>query len=493
MTNATKRKTIKPWSITIESYGGFCPAWFRNSYPTYANKDQASDMKNVDITDPNVLTQGPKPTDLTNGNESGAVTTLISSILKTAVTSGITYAVGGNKIYKLSNNEVTNDGTYPITIDKGGVTGENATDLVYYKSAVYVFYNYTGGGDIGKLDITADTLDEDWGSTVPTGATTLEEAPHYAINGGDDVVYFTNGKYVGKIDGTTLDTQALDFWENAQTVSLAWNLNRVYIAVNRPNIAGSNFNQSGIYKWNGVSSSWEGDPIEVSGKIGALYTKNGIVFVWWQDATDSWGYWFGYVSGSTLVPLRRYSGSLPNQAQVGEWRGFICWMSDEKFFIWGASDVDIEVALSHYGSAKYSTNVGAMASPFGNVLIASSDGTHYSLAKLGGYTTDAYWKTKVFKVNLAGWKSQIDLIQVETEPLSTGARVDFVLTYDKGKSTKNLSSIMYSTENKTLHKILDKSIEVEDFRLDIDWSNGSETNPVKIRTINIEGHWTKNL
>jgi len=485
------------WTITINpengGFGGFVPSWFKNPWPVYGNKNQASDMKNIDIRDPNVLTQGGIATNLTNGSETGAVTTLISSILKTVTASDVSYATGSNKVYKISSTAVTNDGTYPLTIDKSGVTGETATDLIDYKSNLYIFYNHSGSaGDIAQVNLTTNVIDPDWGSTVPTGAATLQNAPHYTTlgyYGESESIFFTNGQYIGRLTDTTLDPEAFPFSSNAQTVSITWNENRVIVAVNRPNITGSNFNQSAIYKWNGISAGWDGDPIEVPGRIGALYTKNGITFVWWQDGNTTDGYWLGYIQGAQLAFLRRYSGSLPNQTQVGEYEGFLMWISSGKIYLWGASDTSIATSLFYYATAKYTTNIGAIAAPFGSILVASDNGTNYSLAKVAGYATDSYYYTKVYTVSGAGFISEVDLIQIQTEQMSSGARVDFTLYYNKAKSSQALDSTAYSTANKTLHKILTKGIQVEDFRLDINFSNGSQTNPVKIRSIFIKGHY----
>ena len=483
-------KNNENWNITLGGkigFGGLCPGWTENSYPFYGNKNQASSITDVNLIDPNVLTQGVAPTDLTSGDENGELgSNLIVAILKHATSSNVSYACSANKVFKITNTAVSN-GNFPKTISAG--TANVATDLIHYRGKVLVFWNDTGvDGDIGLL--TNDTTwDDNWGSTVATGAAQLQDAPHYAILGGDNIVYVTNGIYIATIDNVTLDATALDFHTDAETVSVTWNNNRVKIAVNRPNITGSNFNQSAIYTWNGVSSSWEGDPIEVQGEIGALYTKNGITFVWWKDSISTGGYSFGYIDGLVLKQLRRYSGSLPNQAQVGEYDGHIAWLSSEKLFLWGAKDSDTEVKLFHYGSAKYSTNVGGFAAPFGSILIASDNGTNYSLAKLGNYATTARYKSIAFNVSGAGFKSQVDLIQVETEQMSSGAKLDTTLTYNQGKSTKALTQIAYSSDNLTRHKILTKGVTVEDFRLDFSAANGSATNPVKIRSVMIKGHY----
>jgi len=488
-------KEKSTWTISlggINGFGGYCPAWTENTWPYFGNKNQASAMTDISLIDPNVLTQGPTPTDLTSGNEDGELgTNLIVAILKHATSANVSYACSADKVFKLSATAVL-DANFPLLITGG--TYQVATDLLYYQSNVYVFWNDTGTeGEIAKVTIATPAIDPDWGSTTPTGAAHLQDAPHYGIVGGDDVAYITNGRYVASLDTTTLNPTHLDFWTDAQAVSVTWNNNRVKIAVNRPNAAGSNFNQSGIYTWDGVSSSWEGDPIEVQGELGALYTKNGITFVWWKDSISTGGYCFGYISGLQVELLRRYSGSLPNQAQVGEYEGHISWLSSGKLMLWGAKDTDTEVKLFQYGSAKYTTHIGGMAAPFGSVLIASDDGTHYSLAKLGGYATTARYKTMAFPVSGSNFESFVDTIIVEFETLALGAKCDFTLTYNKGASTQALTQLAYSaTDSSTRRKILNRSCKIDDLRLDYSWANGSVTNPFNIRSVFIQGHTIKN-
>ena len=327
-------------------------------------------------------------------------------------------------------------------------------------------------------------------STVATGAAQLQDAPHYGIVGGDDVAYLTNGIYLSTVNGTTLNATALNFNTDGETVSVTWNWNRAVVAVNRPNISGSNFNLSFIAKWNGVSSSWEGDPIEVAGEIGALYTKNGITFVWWKDGISTGGYNFGYINGLRLERITRYEGSLPNQAQVGEYEGFIGWISSDKLMMWGSRDKDTPVRMFEYMAGGHAT-IGTWAAPFGSVIISSNVTTSYQLGKASGYDTGARYKTVAYKMSGAGHKSVIDNIKVQFETLATGAKLDGTLTYDQGVSTKALAQIAYSaTDTSTIRKMLISSPILEDFRIDLSWKNGSVTNPVKIRSLMIEGHYT---
>jgi len=349
------------WTITIDQFNGFVPSWYKNDWPSFGAKEQAADMLNIDLMDPNVMKPGPISKNLVNGDENGLVTTLTKSFMRQVVSDDVSYAIGGNLLYQISSMEVLGS-DFPHLID---VTGAEGEDVVQFQEMILYFYNSaelkSGAGDIGLCDPSGVSFDDDWGSTVPTGADYIEYGPHQAIVAGDDTCYFTDGRYVGKItydpDTTTftLIKDALDFWADAQTASLTWNENRVKIAVNRPNTAGVNLNQSGIYNWNGYSSSWEGDPVEVNGRIGALFTKNGVDYVWWQDAGSEDEFNFGYISGMQLEILKKCLGTLPEFNQVGEYRGFIMWMSDGLIYLYGKSDPDAPVKFFQFTKAMYNT------------------------------------------------------------------------------------------------------------------------------------------
>jgi len=484
-------ENFKEWTITIDSFGGFCPSFFDNSYPYYGNKNQASAMTDCDIRDLNVLTQGAGIAALIAGTQAGALDANVVSILKHATSTNVSFAIeGGALLHRISATAVLNAGIWPHTITgTGTVTGQ---DVVYYNSLLlYSYLDSTVGGQIGSYDL-ATTFDDDYWTVALSGTALVAGVPHYMLVGGDDILAITNGQYIATLDGTTDNDKALDFWNNSVVVTITWNWNRYIIGVNRPNISGSNFNLSGIYTWNGTASSWEGDPIEVNGEIGALYTKNGTTYCWWKDSTTTGAYNFGYINGSRLDLIRRYSGSLPNQAQVGEYDGFVAWLSSGVLNLWGSKDADLPVQFFRYMTAGYTTTPGGFACPFGTPIIGSSATTNYQLGVATGISTGARYNTMAFKMSGPNFKSQIDTIMIETEQMATGAKVDATLTYDQGKSTQSLTQIAYVSTLPTRHKILNRGPQVEDFRLDFSWANGSTTNPVKIRSVMIMGHYIIN-
>lgn len=475
------------FSITIDNFEGLAPAYYSNDWSFYGNKGSANDLKNVDISDPNVLTQGSGTTPI--GTQAANVSTLITSIMKGAVSTDATFAVGGNKVYKISNTAVASTGGFPATIDKSAVTGEMATDVVFYKDYLYAFYNHSGSaGDIAKITPSNGTIDATWGSV--TGGGTLTNTPHYAIIAGNDMVGFTDGNYVRTIDGADFGYD-LDLPTNSQADTITWNGDYFLIGVNRPNVSGANYNQSAIYFWDGYATSWNTPPVQVSGKIGALFTHNGITYVWWKDNNGVGGCNFGYLNGNSLTVIKRYDGSLPNQSQVSDYFGFITWVSNDEVFIWGAGDNETQVKFFKYLTAPHAT-VGSIASPFGTLLISSTgvvdEATQYYLSKESGYETDSYWKTIAFNLMSASGIAVINNIKILTEELEEGAAVDTKIVYNQGQEEKQLTQILGGTTgNKVHHIILNTAIPLIDFRLELDWSNGSATKPVKIRNIYISG------
>lgn len=478
----------KRWKIQLDRNRGFAPKYYEDTYPSFGNREQAGAMQNISLLDPNLMTQGPGMAELTNGDQGGAVTTLMRGILRHAVASGESYAIGGAKLYKFSASTVNSGGSpsWPRTIsDAGSEVGE---DVAHYQGALYYSFNQTGSvGTIGKYDL-ASTFDDDYWDSGTPAATQLQDAPHQMINGGDDVLYIANGQYIATLDGTTGNDQALDFWQDAQVSSLTWNYNRVLAAVNRPNLTGVNVNQSGVYRWNGISSSWEGDPIEVNGRIGALYTKNGITYIWYEAFLDgAVRLVFGYLTGGSVSNLRTFSGSLPLYYQVGELFDYVIWVSSGRIYAFGPLSGEVEVDMFQLLSPQYTNTVGGIASPFGEVLAASNDGgSNYSLERENGFETDSNYKTLLFDTSEEDLKSIVDKLVLRTNQLATGAKVDLTVR-DKQGTALWTGEMSFSTDGAVTKKIFFPRATGEDLRLEYDFSNGSSTNNVAVRGTVIKG------
>ena len=287
----------------------------------------------------------------------------------------MSYAIGRHKLYKISSTSVSNAGIWPHSITKSGEVGIDGEDVCHYQGKLLYSYNYeSGNGDIGMYDLDSTFDDDYW--TAELSGTELEDAPHQMINGGDDIVYIANGRYIASLDATTDNDQALDFWQDSVVSSITWDANRVLSAVNRPNVSGANYNQSAVYRWDTISDSWEGDPAETGGRIGALYTKNGTTYIWYESlVSGEVKLFFGIVSGYNIIPLRSFSGSLPLYYQVGEIGDYLIWLSDTDVYCYGPISGEIPVDLFILSSAKYSSLIGGIAAPFGKIIVSSYNPT----------------------------------------------------------------------------------------------------------------------
>lgn len=146
------------YSILINdlSQGGFAPHWYSESYASYGNKNQAGAMTNIDMTNAGFIQQGPGLSNLTNGTQASAITTLMKGALDFAASSDLTYGIGGTRLYSISSTTVTSGVTFPHTIAKAVVTGEDGEDVGLYGGRLYYTYNHTNsvGSSTTQFDIT---------------------------------------------------------------------------------------------------------------------------------------------------------------------------------------------------------------------------------------------------------------------------------------------------------------------------------------------------
>ncbi len=474
-------------------YAGFSPAAHLNSLTEIGNGGHASDMKNVDILDPTYLSQGPALSDLTNGTQAGVVTELINFILDQPTASNQTYGIGATKLFRIT----------PTTVDSGGTSSwpQTVTDmtdgesLILLKGNVYGFYNKTSGGDILKMPISTEVIDPDWGSTTPSGAGALQKAIH-PVAKKEDLMVFGNGRYVGYYNATsdTLDVDKLDFGNDAKVADVIFNANQWLIAVNY-GIAGTNRTRSEIYFWNGsaVSSLLTDETAVGLYKIGFLFPIAGVVFVAYQDLSFSGGYQIGYINGRELKSLGHFTGALPTFAQKTLYKKTILFISSALVWSCGAVIDDLPYQISQIADGGHAT-VGAIASPFGTPMIASTDGSaNHRLAKFGStYDITGYWKSVIASTIFGKMLGYIDDVIVITKALGENAKCLLKFEYNQAESVTTAVEITGTGVRRHLFDAEDFDFTadgIEDIRLFLDYSSGNATNPCPIKKVYIKGHF----
>jgi len=442
---------------------------------------------NVDIiSTPGILTQGPGLATLTTGDENGAVSDQINFVLDKAVTSDKSYAISDTKLHEISSTAVTNTGNFPHTIS----TATAGNSIVHFQGNLYYFYNKSSGGDVGKFDLSS-TFDDNWGSTVPTGSAALQKAPH-PVAKKEDIMLFGNGRYVGTYISatTTLAPTKLDFGLDTEVADVAFHANQWYLAVNSGITTGTNRTSAQIYLYDGgaVSTILSDEVALGLYEIGFILPVNGVIFVAYKDLSSTGGFAIGFISGRQLKPIKYFTGSLPTFAQKTLYKNTIGFISSALFYSVGATIPQLPTQISQHADGGFST-VGGIGSPFGTVLIASTQSTNFKLAKFSGLDTACTWKSLVVSTTSGTLIGRIDKVVVLTNTLGASASVAVAIEKNQAATTAALGNVDVDSQRRHVLKV--PVDDVEDFRLTLDWAGGSTSNPVDIRKIFVIGHYVE--
>lgn len=477
------------FSLTFSGFNAAAaPVAHLDSLTELGAAGQYSAATNIDIlSSPHLLTQGPGLSTLTNGTEAGAVAELINFIIDRPISSGTTYGIAATKLHQITPSAVTNTGSWPHAIT-GATAGSSAH---YLNGNLYYFFNKSAAGEIGKYDLSS-TFTDNWGSTVPTGAAALQKADH-PVASKQDIMVFGNGRYLGVYNTTTttLNATKLDFGQDAALADVAFNANQWLIAVNQGSGVSTDRQSASIYLYDpSTISSFLIDEIAVGvQKIGFILPIEGIVYVAYQDVTSTGGFCIGYINGRSIKPLRYFTGTLPTFAQKSLYQNTIIFLSAGLVYSCGAVIETLPVQLSQLASGGYTT-VGAMAAPFGTPMIASTQSTSFKLAKFSGYDVNATWRSIIIPTAAHNLLGYIDRITVLTNTLASGARCDLIVEANQASKTGSTQQITGTGSRRFTFLKLGLT-SIEDFRIFLNWANGSTSNPVKIRRIEVEGHYVE--
>ncbi|GAI37715.1 unnamed protein product, partial [marine sediment metagenome] len=162
----------------------------------------------------------------------------------------------------------------------------------------------------------------------------------------------------------------------------------------------------------------------------------------------------------------------------------------------GAVSPDLPAQISQIADGGYAT-VGALASPFGTPMVAStetvSEVTSYKLAYFSGYDLTTTWKSVIIPCTFGRMRGYIDEISVLTRALGGLAEdvAGATLTIESDQATVNSTSKSITTIGKIRHTFNGFGLGgITDFRIAISL-NGSTTYPCKIRSIQGRGHWVE--
>lgn len=446
------------------------------------NGGQANDSKADLLTKPGFVTQAPGLVPLTNATQVGAVNELIQFILDIPTDVDTTFGVGPTNLFKISSTGIVTDSPWPQAI----TPMTDGQSVIVMNGNLFVFYNnnMTNLGDIAAMPLDTEIIDPTWGSETVSGGTPLVNAPHPTATK-EDILLFGNGRYVGAyIEGLgTLNNQLLDFGAGAEVADIVFSANYWWIAVNY-GVGGRV--QAEIYMYDGsATSAIIADEVGVGlQRIGFLYVLNAQIYVCSEELSSD-AFSLGFINGRQIKPLAYFSGSLPDHKQKTLYKNTLLFISDNEVWSVGAVVQQLPIQASKLSSGGYIT-VGAIASPFGVPMIASTDGSNYQLAQFSGYTTDSFWKSIYMDTTNQRDLGKITDVIVTTKALAANARADITI---EGNQSSIFSNVLTITGT-GLTRFVFRSISLDrvaDIRVAIDYSNGDTTNDCPIRKIEIGG------
>ena len=92
----------------------------------------------------------------------------------------------------------------------------------------------------------------------------------------------------------------------------------------------------------------------------------------------------------------------------------------------------------------------------------------------------------LFESSLGALKSVVDRLEIQTNQLATGAKVDLALKDNQGTSLWS-DEMSFATDGAATKKVFFPRATGENLRLEYDFANGSATNNVAIRKTLLEG------
>jgi hypothetical protein len=443
-------------------------------------------MRNCDLRNPNGLQPGPGRLRLTNGDGSGVVSTLIRSIIRTAVQTDITFGIGGSKIYRITPTTVASDASFPHTIDGSNPDGE---DIKPYHGGIIYTFNDSLRGYCGKLTLPS-TFDDDWMYTALTGTFALNTGyPHPIEIGGDDLVYIGDKDRVVSYDPVADTAQsAVNLPDDVVIQDVKWKNKKLYITVNQPNLTGTNQTQQGVYIWNTVDDSWEDDVHKIA-RGGGMFVKDGVLYISFEDISSDGIGRLGYFDGYTIKELAKYDGSLAAYYQITEQDGFIMLAAakgnETLIFAFGGGEEGriFQLAKGHHPT------IGGISCPFGKLMTASAQGTTaFNISKEEGFDPDCNWKGILYPVAMEGRKGLVRQVRADFSPLAVGTGLSMALRDNNGTEVWR-GTISYTLYGNITKKIFHCARKSENARVEIDYSNfRATTTVVFLRDIDITGN-----
>lgn len=376
---------------------------------------------------PGYVMPGVNPENATN-------VSVVDALAKNGVVySDKAYFIAGDKLHQLDilTNTVTNNigsgGIWPHTISPHGghstVVGEDV-NLSYTGVTPYIYYSWNDNtdGDVGRYDLTT-TFDDDYMSTVPTGAAALSIYPHPMIEGDDGILYIGNGNNVASFNKTSgiFTTSALDLPAGFTITTFANYPNFLVTFAYR---IGANANSSfyksiaNAYFWDTTSSSYTYTYKLPGNYVNGGFTYKSTVGCFTEGASaflnGSKKSKLTLFNGSNFEPAMNFSHDVPIHGGVEVSDNVIYWNSAGNVYQFGNPFIGMKDAINIITKGAGSSS--GMLKNFANSRLVCSSGTTTSgglQTMYRNYYSSGNLYTPVVEIPLDPWsKARIAKVKI---------------------------------------------------------------------------------
>jgi len=438
-------------------------------------------------------------------DESGDVAPVIESVIidmaNDPAISGNMYVIdAGGSLYKLLS--ITDAFTKIRDNSVSGATrGEG---VVSYKTNIAgtptnkLFYIYEDDAGVFNFDVTpeAGDFDDDWLSTVPADAASLNDNPHPYIIGEDQKLYIGDGNILKFLDGNTgangtFDPAALDLPAGWEITSLFKIKDYLGICANLKNSDSIYYTESAVYFWDYVSESFNSSIPVVDNRINASKNVNGTVYLLTSGRQDGNTLRRLTNNGTELIKKMEFKLSGNDRSFKSNGRRNIMDVSENRLlflltstiemavFAYGSTDPSMPKVISQPFSAKNGSgaSVGFLRNNFSDdVYVSYKDGTDSYISKF--YTsgsTFSFWKGLYTE---PGTKIRINWVKIHTKPLTTSDALTLTLEVDGGTSKDLVArdgskTLTFSADGAATVKKFYAKYDCHRFRPVINWDGGT--------------------
>lgn len=327
-------------------------------------------------------------------------------------------------ILALYANENDDGSWYTVNEATGAMTIVGSADTAHnYKLGISdsVFYNgksyTTSETDIVEQNADGSSQDTTWWTTTKGQAALTSGVPHPLLVY-ESIMYIADGRYLHKVDGTTVSTQVFDVPpDHVITCMVEYNGLIYMVAEPYKNLTGTVHGLAQMFSWDGLLESWY-EQYFLDYRVNALYVYKNRLYAWNNHFLGQW-------TGSEMAPIR------PVASQV--YKCHITATSDSMIYADGMTLVrygapfipGVNRKFYKYLSTTGTNFTGIISAKDNSLIVTQAHATASPNYFISNINTPASSGSRTFDFNPRFFKAKVKIrgVVIETEALASGQKV----------------------------------------------------------------------